>query len=88
MSKSKIDISQFLELGAILEEYGLKAKILPKEEQVEIFDQYGNSIRKRFSELLYGKEGCVVCIRNIAERFEKLKFSSMRGAKAMDAALA
>lgn len=87
MSNGKIDINHFLELGTILETHGLKAKILPKEEQVEIFDDYGNSIRKRFSELLYGEEGCVVCIRSISERFEKLKFSSMRGAKAMDAAL-
>ena len=88
MANSKIDIYSFMELGKVLAEHELQAKVLPKEEQVEIYDQYGNSIRKRFSELLYGTEGCVVCIRNIAERFEKLRFPSMRGAKAMDAALA
>jgi hypothetical protein len=84
---NKIDINSFMQLGNIVTEHGLKAKVLPQLEQVEIYDEYGNSVRKRFSELLYGEEGCVLCIRNIAERFEKLKFSSMRGAKAMDAAL-
>ena len=88
MSDSKIDIDSFMELGEVLAEHGLKAKVLSKEEQVENFDQYGNNIRKKFSELLYGKEGCVICIRKIAEHFEKRKFSSMRGARAMDAALA
>lgn len=87
MSNSKIDIAHFMELGEILSKHNLQACILSKEEQVEIFDEYGNSIRKKFSDLLYGSEGCVVCIRNIAERFEKLRFPSMRGAKAMDAAL-
>lgn len=87
MDKSKINIDNFMQLGEVLSEYGLKAKVLPQQSQVEIYDEYGNSVRKRFSELLYGKEGCVICIRNIAEHFEKLKFSSTRGAKAMDAAL-
>ncbi len=85
---SKIDIASFMQLGDVVSRHGLKAKVLPQEEQVEIYDEYGNSVRKRFSELLYGEEGCVICIRNIAERFEKLKFSSMRGARAMDASLA
>ncbi len=88
MTTQKIGIDNFMMLGQVLAEYGLKANILPTEEQIEIFDPYGNSVRKKFSDLLYGKEGCIVCIRKVAERFEKLKFPSMRGANAGDTALA
>ena len=79
---NRYDISSFMELGEILQEHGLRGEILPNLEEIEISDQYGNSVRKRFSDLLYGKEGCMVCIRKVVERFEKLKFPSMRGANA------
>ncbi len=79
---NRYDVSSFIELGEVLKEFGLTGEILPNLEEIEISDQYGNSVRKKFSDLLYGKEGCMICIRKVAERFEKLKFPSMRGANA------
>ncbi len=80
MVAARYDMNRFTELGEILREFRLDAQILPDEQQVEISDKYGNRIKKRFSELLMGKEGCVVCVRKIADHFEKLAFRSMRGA--------
>lgn len=77
---NQYDINRFIELGEVLQEFGLSGKILPNIGEIEISDPYGNTIRKKFSDLLYGREGCLICIRKVVERFEKLKFPSMRGA--------
>ncbi len=85
MSVAKYNIDSFVEFGQILGDHGLTAHVLPEEQKVEISDQYGNKIKRRFSDVLYGKEGCILCIRRAAERFDKLKFQSMRGVNAAKA---
>ncbi len=85
MSDHKINLGCFVELERILSAHKLEATVLSKTEEIEIYDVYGNTIHKKFAELLSGKEQCEVCVNDITDHFEKLKFPSMRGVAAGDA---
>ncbi|MBC8519039.1 MAG: hypothetical protein H8D24_01340 [Gammaproteobacteria bacterium] len=79
MRAAGYDIEGFVDFWNVLNQFGLKARVLPTKEEVEISDQFGHKVNKKFSDVLLGKEGCVICIRRIAEKFEKQTFPSMRG---------
>ncbi len=79
MNATSYDIRSFVELGETLNEHGLKAQVLLNEKKVEISDQFGNKVKRNFSDVLLGKAGCTLCIRKIVENFDKLRFHSMRG---------
>lgn len=81
MKAARYDISSFVEFGQTLNEHGLKAQVLPSEKKVEISDQFGNKVKRNFSDVLLDKVGCTNCIRKIVDHFDKLRFHSMRGVK-------
>ncbi len=79
MRVASYDIRGFVEFGQTLNEYGLRAQVLPGEKKVEISDQFGNKVKRNFSDVLLSKVGCTDCIRKIVDHFDKLRFHSMRG---------
>ncbi|MBT3404469.1 MAG: hypothetical protein HN421_12295 [Gammaproteobacteria bacterium] len=80
MDNRKIDINCFMELGRVLRAHSLDGRVLTQSGEIEVYDKYGNCVRKKFSDLLDSKESCTVCVGDITDHFEKLKFPSMRGA--------
>ena len=78
MTVARYDVEGFVQFWEVLNRFGLEARVLPAKEEIEISDKFGHMTKRKFSEILLGKEGCVICIRRIAENFEKQNFPSMR----------